>query len=114
MEEGNSAFNMSQAFSCRILTSCVLTHLQLKHRRINDFCSVALEAGDDRIENSLANGHLLGAVVPCALGEIKKSKGHVGLEARRGDRCERQGDEVIILLTKPERSGPDSRYLERW
>lgn len=110
MEEGNTALNTSQAFNCRIRSSCVLTHLQLKHWCVNDFCSVALEAGNDCIEDSLTNGHLLGAVVPCALGETKKSKGRVGLEARRGDRCERQGDEAIILLTRPERSGLDSRY----
>lgn len=63
----------TQAFNCRIPTSSAnllcscSTHLQLKHWRINDFCSVALEAVDDSSENSLTNGHLFGAVVPCAL-----------------------------------------------
>lgn len=72
MEEDNSALNASQALtagsSSAQPTCCVLAHLQLKHWSINDFCSMALEAGDDRIEDSLANGHLLGAVVPRALG----------------------------------------------
>lgn len=65
-----------------------LTHLQLKHWCVDDFCSVALEAGDDSTEDSLTNGHLLGAIVPCALGrgEGKKSKQYVGLEVRSGRR----------------------------
>lgn len=68
------------------LMCCTLTDLQLKHWCVDDFCSMALEAGDDSTEDSLTNGHLLGAIVPCALGrgEGKKSKEHVRLEVRSG------------------------------
>lgn len=71
---------------------------------------MALEAGDDCIEDFLTNGHLLGAVVPRALG---RDKAHTGLEACSGDRCERHFEEAVILLTKPERSGPDTRECGR-
>lgn len=75
------------------------THLQFENRCIDSLAAMALEDLHDLVENTLTQRHLLGTIVPRALGRLQGELliGGRGIASQLGLQGQQAGDLLIDL-----------------